>query len=315
VTPETSVEITSGKQPLRIANRLIGASGAFGFAGEYSKLVDLTTLGAIVTNPVTLKPRRAASGTRVVSLDSGVLVHTGLPNPGVHKVYQLYGSRWKNSRVPIIVHVAAISPEEVGKCAQVLALHESIVAFEIGLSDDATTQDVRQILKAARENTFLPLLARLPLYHATHVALAAAGSGADALIVAAPPRGTARDPMSGQLIGGRVYGPWLKALALRAVGQIAGRVPIPIIGCGGIHTPADARDYLEAGAVAVQVDSLVWVRPEMVERIARNLGGLELTRVAGSLPDEWGPQEQTTAMPSPLLPSPPPVAPPSDLPE
>ena len=53
------IEITSGKQPLRLANPVIGASGIFGYAGEYAKLIDLSKLGAIVTNAVTLRPRRA----------------------------------------------------------------------------------------------------------------------------------------------------------------------------------------------------------------------------------------------------------------
>jgi dihydroorotate dehydrogenase (NAD+) catalytic subunit len=310
------IEITSGKQPLRIVNPVIGASGIFGFAGEYSRLIDLSKLGAIVTNPVTWKPRRAATGTRVVPLDSGVLVHTGLPNPGMNAVYRTYISRWKSSNVPIIVHIVATTPDEVGKCAQVLDMNEGIAAIEIGLSDQASHRDARLMIGTARQFTSLPVLARIPLYFATHVALAAEEAGADALVVAAPPRGTARDPLTGQLVGGRVYGPWLKALALRAVGQIASRTHIPVIGCGGIHNPDDARDYIEAGAKAIQVDSVAWVRPEMVEIIARNLGGLELTRAAGALADEWRPGlGETAVLRAHLLPSPPPVPPPDNLPK
>jgi dihydroorotate dehydrogenase (NAD+) catalytic subunit len=309
-------QITSGKQPLQLSNPVIGASGVFGYAGEYARLIDLSKLGAIVTNPITWKPRRAATGTRVVPLDSGVLVHTGLPNPGIHQVYRAFAAKWKASLVPIIVHLVATSPDEIGKCADALENHEGIVALEIGLSDQATHRDARLMIGTVRQHTHLPILARLPLYYAAHVASAAEESGADALVIASPPRGTARDPLSGQLVGGRVYGPWLKALALRAVGQIASHVKIPIIGCGGIHNPGDARDYLEAGAVAVQVDSVAWVRPDMVEVIARNLGGLELTRAAGALADEWQPgMGETAATRAQLLPSPRPIIPPSELPE
>ncbi len=94
---------------------------------------------------------------------------------------------------------------------------------------------------------------------------------AGAVVVAAPPRGTTRDPETGQLVGGRVYGPWLKAQALRAVGQAARAVDIPVIGCGGIHAADDARDFIDAGARAVQVDTVTWVQPRMLEVIARNL--------------------------------------------
>jgi hypothetical protein len=46
------------------------------------------TLGAFVTNPLTYTHWNPATGTRVVPLDAGVLVHTGLPNPGLKKVIE-----------------------------------------------------------------------------------------------------------------------------------------------------------------------------------------------------------------------------------
>src|SRR5690606_35996257 len=112
-------------------------------------------------------------------------------------------------------------------------------------------------------------------------------AGAGALVVAAPPRGTARDPYSGRLVPGRIYGPMVKAMTLRMVGQLATRIDIPIIGAGGIHSPQDARDFIEAGARAVQVDSVTWVEPKMLEIIARDLGGLTVTRANDAMGDEW----------------------------
>lgn len=310
----TFFEITGGKQPLRVENPVMGGSGAFGLSGEYSKLIDLSKLGALVTNPITWKPRRAAHGTRVVPLDSGVLVHTGLPNAGLSQTYRAYAAKWKNSVTPIIVHIAATSPDEVARCAESLEHSDGVAGIEIGLADSASHRDAKLMIGAARENTHLPLLARLPLYVAHLIANAAEDAGADALVIAAPPRGTARDPLTGQLIGGRLYGPVIKAESLRAVGSIARHINIPTIGCGGIHTPNDARDYLEAGAVAVQLDSIVWVRPEMVDVITRNLGGLELTRSTGAMADEWRPGlGETAAFRANLLASPPPLMP--DLPE
>lgn len=125
----------------------------------------------------------------------------------------------------------------------------------------------------------------------THVVCATDGRGGEhgGLPEASTPETLARDPVSGQLAGGRIYGPSQTAQALRAVGQVARAVAIPVIGCGGIHTPDHARDFIEAGAVAVQIDALLWTQPHMVEVIARNLGGLELTRAAGALADEWEP--------------------------
>jgi dihydroorotate dehydrogenase (NAD+) catalytic subunit len=312
------LEISSGKQSLILENPVIGGSGIFGFAGEYSKLIDLSVLGALVTNPITFKPRRPATGTRVVALEGGLLIHTGLPNPGANRAGRAYSAKWKHSTTPIIAHIATTTPDEVAQCARILEATEGIHALEIGLTDNATHRDAQLMIGAAREASSLPILARLPLYTCTTICAAAVDAGADALVVAAPPRGTARDPLTGQLIGGRLYGAWLKPLGIRAVGQIAESVKIPIIGAGGIHTPNDARDYIEAGASAVQIDTVAWIQPNMVEIIARNLGGLDQTRMAGALADEWVGSGQTSMIRVRLqgiLPSPPPIAPPDQLPE
>jgi dihydroorotate dehydrogenase (NAD+) catalytic subunit len=280
----------TGKDTLAIDNPVMPAAGTFGFDGAaYRDLIDLSKLGALVTNPITWKPRKVARGPRVVPLPSGALVHTGLPNPGMTQAIRQYGARWANSPVPVIVHVAATTPPDVARCAAALERSGGVVGIELGLHDQATPDEIAALLRAALDNTQLPLLVRVPLYTAIESARAAQDAGAGGLVVAAPPRGTGRDPDTGQLVGGRAYGPWLTAQMLRATGQVARAVEIPVIGSGGIHSPDDARDFLDAGAIAVQVDTVTWIQPRMIEIIARNLGGLELTRAAGALADEWEP--------------------------
>ena len=39
----------------------------------------------------------------------------------------------------------------------------------------------------------------------------------------------------------------------------------------------------------MQVDSVVWVKPRMLERIARDLSGALVTRAADAFADEWHP--------------------------
>lgn len=300
------IELTGGKQPLTLHNPVICASGTVGFGGDYARLFDIGKLGAFVTNPVTFAPRRASTGTRVVPLDSGILIHTGLPNPGMNRLIREYGATWKNSPCPVIVHVVGTSSDDVSKCAHLIDGRENIAALELGLAEDATQRDIKLMVNALRENSELPVIVRLPMHNAAPLARAAEEAGAGAVVVAAPPRGTARDPLTGNMIGGRVYGPWLKPLAIRAVGQTVHTVKIPVIAAGGIHNPDDAREFLSIGAKAVQVDAITWIRPEMTEIIARNLGGLELTRVAGALADEWKPGlGETAAMRAQLLASPP----------
>ncbi len=285
------VELTrGGKTPLVLANPVMAAAGILGFDGlAYRDLLDMSKLGAWVTSPLSWKPRGVVRGVRLVSLPSGVLLHTGLPNPGLRRVLQRYAPAWRRSAAPVIAHVVASSAEAVARCAAALDEAEGVAALELGLHDRASSEEIVQIVRAALAHTQRPILVRVPLHRAVETAQAAEQAGAGGVVVAGPPRGTERDPLSGRLVGGRMYGPWLKAQTLRAVGQVVRAVGVPVTACGGVHSPDDARDYLEAGAVAVQVGTVTWVRPRMLEIIARNLGGLELTRATGALADEWEP--------------------------
>ena len=172
---------------------------------------------------------------------------------------------------------------------------DEIAAVELGLSDDIEIRDAVSLVgTAARMEK--PLLVRMPFYECAQLALPVAEAGADGLVMTAPPRGTARDNKSGRLVSGRIYGPLVKPVILRLVGRLRRWIPddVPIVGCGGIHSPQDARDFIDAGAVAVQVDTATWAQPKMLERIARDLGGWIATRHKDAMLDEWNPDMGTT---------------------
>lgn len=285
------IQITRpGKRTLFIDSPVMPAAGTTGFAFEYDGLINTGKLGAIVTNPVTLEPWSPASGTRVVPMDAGTLVHTGLPNPGLSRVIKEYRHVWGSLPVPVIVHLVGTLPEQVEQAMQRLNHVESVAAVELGLDDDISYNDAHQMVRSATYQAEKPVIVRLPASDAREVARACVEGGADALVVAAPPRGTARDPRSGKLVSGRVYGPLVKPMVLRLVGVLAREIQdVPVIGAGGIHSLQDARDYLEAGAVAVQIDSVTWVQPRRLERIARDLSGGLVTRASDAYPDEWHP--------------------------
>ena len=57
--------------------------------------------------------------------------------------------------------IMATSPDEVGKCVQVLEGSDGVAAVELGLSDQATHRDAQLMVSAARENTHLPILATI----------------------------------------------------------------------------------------------------------------------------------------------------------
>lgn len=300
------IELTQPrKNSLVVTSPVLFGAGAVGFDGApYRKLIALDKFGALVTPPVTLSLRHPASGPRVVSLPSGFLLHTGLPNPGVTRVLRDYDKKWKRSVLPIILHLVAEAPHKVEQAVQSIERSRVVAAIELGIHEQTTMRELSTLLEAARQHTDLPIMVQLPLYNAVPLGEVAQHNGADALVVAAPPRGTARDAATGRLIGGRLYGGWVKAQVLRVVGRVMQYAELPIIASGGIHTPEDAEDFLTAGARAIQLDSVVWTQPRLAEAIANHLNTLDTTRSIPTYADDWREDEgyEGVVEPPPTLP-------------
>jgi dihydroorotate dehydrogenase len=80
-------------------------------------------------------------------------------------------------------------------------------------------------------------------------------AGADVISMAAP-RGAL--PVDGErLTEGRLFGPSLFPQALEIV-HSARKLRLPIIGAGGVYSKENADTLLSAGALAVQMDSVLW---------------------------------------------------------
>jgi dihydroorotate dehydrogenase (NAD+) catalytic subunit len=262
------------KTGLSLANPVMPAAGCFGFGSEYNRLVEMEALGAIVVGPLTGGPRRGAEPPRLVPVADGVLLHTGLANPGVAAAAKRYARVWARSPVPVIVHVAGTSPDETIGCCRRLSGVEAVAGIELGLPDSAAGEDVAAIVQAARAAASQPLIVRLPLVRADALCEVAVQLGADALTVAAPPRGTVWHAVAGRFVTGRLYGAFVLPQALRALRRVAERVAVPLVGCGGIHCAEGALAFLRAGAVAVQVGAALWHDPACLARIAYDLSSL-----------------------------------------
>ncbi|MDQ2692832.1 MAG: nitronate monooxygenase, partial [Chloroflexota bacterium] len=71
------------------------------------------------------------------------------------------------------------------------------------------------------------------------------------------PRGALSTLENNELITGRLYGPSLFPHTLEIV-HSASRLGLPIIGAGGVWTKENAEAMLSAGALAVQMDAVLW---------------------------------------------------------
>ena len=230
---------------------LWNAAGALGFAPPRSSPVDCTALGAFVTNPISIAPRTPAQLPRYLDYPGGVLLHTGLPNPGLRRVLRQFAGQWARASLPIIVHLIADSPENVNHMIRQLEEVEGVAGIELGIPPDANADQISELTQAGMGE--LPLLVRLPPNGVLPDPLPGAVS-------IGPPRGALPGSMPGMFVEGRLYGPALFPQILRAVRGLK-ELGVPIIAGGGVYHPTQAEALLSAGALAVQLDLRLWRGP------------------------------------------------------
>lgn len=217
----------------------------------------MDAFGAFVTNPLSLRPRLPTSHPALVEFPGGFLLHTGLPNPGLNAALKKYSAKWNRADLPIIVHLMADRPEETQRMVQELENVENVMAVQLGfaplLSDDIILLNLEMCLGE------VPLIFALPHEQVLTLGRQLIDGGATAISIASP-RGAMFDK-HGNLVTGRMFG---QALFPRALDVIRSAVMsgIPIIGSGGISSDADAESMLKVGALAVEIDTRLWVPKE-----------------------------------------------------
>jgi dihydroorotate dehydrogenase (NAD+) catalytic subunit len=215
--------------------------------------MDWSNLGAFITNPISLTPRTPAHGRRYIAYLGGFLLHTGYPNPGMSLVLRRYARHWSRSPVPVIVHLLARSAAEVAKMARRLETVEGVSGLEVGVVSDASVEMVVALTQAACGE--LPVILQLPMERSVELAFRAIQAGAVAVSLA-PPRGIF-PVQGGEFVQGRLYGPAILPIALRTVQELT-QLGIPTIGAGGIYNQEQKNAMLAAGALAVQLDGVLW---------------------------------------------------------
>jgi len=231
----------------------MNAAGTLGFYPDLHGPMDWGQLGAFVTNPISLGPRTPAHGKRYADYPGGFLLHTGFPNPGLRQVLQHYARQWSRSPLPVIVYLLGRGPEEVARMARQLENVEGVSGLELGVPGEASPDMVAALTQAGSGE--LPVIIRLPMERTLELAAGAIQAGAMAVSLSAP-RGLVPTP-EGELLQGRLYGPAILPMALRVVRELKEQ-GVPTIGAGGVYSQDQYRAMLSAGALAVQLDSVLW---------------------------------------------------------
>ena len=298
-----SLSVALGTVKLR--NPIIAASGAFGYAKEASRYMELSRLGAVVPKTVTVSPRLGNKPPRIVETTAGLLNAIGLDNDGLDEFIDVKIPYLRTIGCPIIASVAAKTLDECKILGERLSEVEGLTAVELNISCPNVSGGVdfgtdpllcERITRELRENLSLPFSVKLTpnVTKIADIAKAAESGGADMISAINTLYGLAvdwrtRKPRLGNGCGG-FSGPAVKPVALRCVWQIARAVKIPVIGIGGVSTVDDVFEFLVAGASAVQLGAANFYNPnamiEILDALPREMekaGITELSEIIGTL--------------------------------
>ena len=292
-------------------NRVMVASGTYGYGDDCLDLADVNKLGAIVTKSLSLKPRDGNPPTRIVGTPSGMLNSIGLANIGVSRFIQEKMPFLRSVDTTVIVNIAAGTIDEYCAVLERLEHEEGVDGYEInvscpnvregGLSFGTSCPMTAEITKRLRRLTEKPLIIKLTpnVTHISEFAKAVEGEGADAVSVINTLIGMAVDvktrrPVLSTVTGG-LSGPAIKPVALAKVYEVARSVKIPVIGIGGICNATDALEFLITGATAVQVGTQNFIDPaagikiaQGIEKYCEEQGIEDSARIVGSLNAKTG---------------------------
>ena len=282
-SPSLGVQIGS----LKLKNPLLAASGTCGYGVEIAHVVDLKTLGGIVTKGLYMAARDGCDVPRIAETPAGLLNAIGLQGVGIRAFVEGVLPQLRAHDTAVIVNVCGETVEEYAEVSRIASDAPGVHALEINVScpnvktggiafgtDPVMTHDV---VAAVRKSSRLPVIPKLSpnVTDITVFARACEEAGADAISCVNTFLGLAidvetRKPKLAFGTGG-LSGPAIRPLAVRMTWQAARAVKIPIIGIGGIASASDALEFFIAGAAAVQVGTMNFSRPNCYTEIEAGL--------------------------------------------
>ena len=144
------------------------------------------------------------------------------------------------------------------------------------------------VIRAVRRASARPVIAKLTpnVTDIGEIARAVEDAGADAISLINTLVGMAIDvrrrrPVLGNTTGG-LSGPAIKPVALAMLWKVRQTVRLPLMGIGGIMDANDALEFMIAGALAVQVGTATFVKPNAAQELVE---GLEVYCSEQNLPD------------------------------
>ena len=255
----------------------MAASGCYGYGVEYADAVDLSSLGAVVSKWLFLKPREGHPPERIVETPSGMLNAIGLQGIGVDRYINEKLPELRRLGATNIINICGSTLDEYVELARILSDADGVHALELniscpnikegGITFGCSLHGTFDVVSAVKKVTHLPVIPKLTpnVTDVASIAKAAEEAGADAVslvntFLAMAIDVETRRPKLSNIVGG-LSGPAIRPIAVRMVYECRRAVKIPVIGMGGIACANDVLEFLIAGAAAVQVGTANFVDP------------------------------------------------------
>jgi dihydroorotate dehydrogenase (NAD+) catalytic subunit len=296
-SPDLKVSVAG----IELKNPIIAASGTFGYGVEFEDVVHLAKLGGFVVKGLSREPMIGNPPPRLWETAAGMLNAIGLQNIGAPAFLQEKMPHLRQLKdVVVLTNVFGYTREDYERTIEILNEGEGIAAYELnvscpntqhgGLQFGSDPRSLDEVVTTAKRVSRRPLIVKLSpnVTSIAQMAYVAQEAGADALSLINTFTAMAIDPDTRKPrianITAGLSGPAIKPIAVRMVYDAAHAVRIPVIGMGGISTPADVIEFMLAGATAVQIGTASYWDPCATEKIVDGLQAWcserEITRIA-----------------------------------
>ena len=303
----TDVDLSTSLVGITLPNPVMTASGCAGTGKELDAFFDVAEVGAIVSGSITLDSRAGWPTPRMVETPSGMLNAIGLQGPGIDGFLATELPWLVQRKARAIVSIAGSSLGEYAELARRVGNSPGVTAVEVniscpnvedrGLVFGCDPYQASKVINVVRRDVprGIPVLAKLTpdVTSIVDVAEAVVNAGADGLVMMNTTLGMAIDPVTlrptlGGTTGG-LSGPAIHPVAVRCVWEVHAAMPeVPIVGVGGVRTGFDALELLLAGAVAVQVGTVIFHDPSAPVRVVGELRDELAQRNIASVADVIG---------------------------
>lgn len=280
--------IKNNNKKLILKSPIIGASGTYGYADEFSDFVDINYLGAISTKGITLKPRQGNMGSRLYEVNQGLINAIGLENIGIERFIAEKLPILKQKNIDFLLNIAGSSVEDYEKLA-IISKENNIKAIEVNVSCPnvksgciefgLNPDSLYNLISKIRKNYDGFLIVKLSPNTSDIISLAQAAQSADADCISAI--NTLRSlgikiqktdgKFTKKVVEGGLSGACVKPVALYMVNKIKQSVKIPVIAMGGISKLQDLFEFMALGADAFQIGTANFINPAICGLLAKEL--------------------------------------------